>query len=510
MPETGTAVRPATVRFGAAAFLAIVAAMLVGDALRLYGLTRHDLWLDEANSVAIARQPFAAIPKALALDSSPPLYYWLLHFWMMALGESEAAVRLPAVVLGVLLIPATALLARRLAGEPAAVTAAWLVAATPIAVQFSQQARMYMLLPLLAAIAAERLLAYIETGSRGALVAHALALLACFYTHNWGLLLLPGAAAAMALAPRGRLAGWAAAAGAAVALYLPWVPALREQIHGHSYRFIDLTQAATDSWSLPFRSLVLFASGVGNPGEAAHALLPGILSFLAAGVWAIVIAAALIFRPAWRRRALAILAMVIVPPLVGLSWLFVGKPIYFLGRYEIEVLPMLIALLSGGAALLVPRRWLAPVVAGWVLMLAVLAFDYNSAVRRTYPEPAMARTLAPALLPGDRVVFTALFRATSEYYLRRAGASYEGVSYPPDVAAHPGWYDDDMYDLSDPALQAAALRLCPSPGGRTWVVGSNAHTSLMLLRILGKCSHMTTPFAEMGRPMTNLFLAVPD
>jgi len=484
--------------------------MLAGDALRLHGLTRHDLWLDEANSVAIARQPFLAIPAALANDSSPPLYYWLLHFWIRVFGESEAAVRLPAVVLGVLLIPAAALLARRLAGERAGVAAAWIVAATPMAVQFSQQARMYMLLPLLATIAAERLLAYIEDGGRGTLVAHALALVACFYTHNWGLLLLPGAAAAVALAPRRRLAGWAVGAAVAAALYLPWVPVLWGQIQGSSYRFIELTQTASNNWSLPFRSLVLFASGVGDPGEEARSLLPGVLSFLAAGAWAAMTAAALILRPEWRRGALATSALVVVPLVAALSWQLRGKPIYFLGRYEIMVLPLLIALVSGAAATTLHRRWFTPVVAAWVLVLAALSYDYNTAIRRTYPEPAMARTLAPALRPGDRVVFTGLFRATAEYYLRRAGASYEGVSYPPEVAGHMGWYDDDAYDLSDPALEAAALRLCPPPEGRTWVVGSNARTALMFLRILGECSHMTKPFADMGSPMSSLFLAVPD
>src|SRR5262247_1823551 len=90
---------------------AIVAAMLVGLGLRLHGFTRHDLWLDEANSVAIAHHALADIPGVLALDSSPPIYYCFLHLWMGLCGDGEAMIRLPSVLLGTLLIPATALLA---------------------------------------------------------------------------------------------------------------------------------------------------------------------------------------------------------------------------------------------------------------------------------------------------------------------------------------------------------------------------------------------------------------
>ena len=485
--------------------------MLLGDALRLHGYTRHDLWLDEANSVAIARHAFTEIPAVLARDSSPPIYYWLLHLWIRVMGESEAAVRLPSVILGAVVIAATAVLAFRLAGERAAVASAWLVAVTPMAVQFSQQTRQYMLLPLCAVLATERLLVYLRGGRTGALAAHALALVACFYTHNWGLLLFPGFVVAVALGPRDRWRPWGIAAALALLSYLPWIPALRQQMAGSSYRFIEVLGESQHVSLLPIQTLRLFASGVGNPGEQAMSLMPEFAGFLVAGLWVAVAATALVRQPILKPAALQVLAIALAPLFAAAAWQAIGgRPIYFLGRYEIMVLPLVIAVVASGAVLLFPWRWATALMAAWAVVLAALSWSYTSAVRRTYPEPTMARALAPALHPGDRVVFTGLFRATTEYYLRRSGAThYDAASFPPDVADHLGWHFDDLYDVEAPALAEAARRNCPAPGHRTWVVGSNDPTTFLLLRILGTCSSMSKPFAARGRPASSLFLAEP-
>ena len=51
-------------------------------------------WIDEAISTGIASHPLGAIPGLLRHDGSPPLFYFLLHFWMQAFGATEA-IRMP-------------------------------------------------------------------------------------------------------------------------------------------------------------------------------------------------------------------------------------------------------------------------------------------------------------------------------------------------------------------------------------------------------------------------------
>ena len=447
----------------------------------------------------------------LAGDSSPPLYSWLLHVWIRIAGESEAAVRLPSVLLGAALIAATAVLAYRLAGSRGAIAAAWLVAVTPMAVQFSQQARMYMLLPLLAVVATERLVVYLKDGPTGALVAHAMALAGCFLTHNWGLLLLPGFLAAVATGPRERRGAWGVAASLAVLSWLPWLPTLRQQMEGSSYRFIA-APGPRPLLLLPWRTLRLFAAGVGDPGEQAKTLLPEPAAFLAAATWIVVLGAALLLRPDFKAAANQVLPPALAPLIAALALEAAGRrPIYFLGRYEIMILPLLLGLVGAAAVALVPGRRVLWAIGAWGAVLATLSWNYASEVRRTYPEPKMARALAPALRPGDRVVFTGLFRATTEYYLRRLDAPpYEAASFPPDVAEHLGWHDDDRYDVENPALAELARRNCPVPGHRTWVVGSRDATAFLLLNVLQGCSRMSAPFAAQGHPLGSLFLAEPN
>jgi len=127
-----------------------VALTLLAFAVRLYNLTYHSLWFDEAMSVHWAR---SSVPRILEVsmnlveDRLPPLYYLSLHYWRTLAGDGEVAVRLPSVVLGTLLIPIVYRLSVDVYGGPygrrVAVLAATLTALNPFLIWYSQEARMY-------------------------------------------------------------------------------------------------------------------------------------------------------------------------------------------------------------------------------------------------------------------------------------------------------------------------------------------------------------------------------
>src|SRR5450759_2497002 len=95
---------------------AAVAALLAGVVLRFVAHTH--LWLDEAQSVAIARLPLSGLFAALRQDGSPPLYYLLLHYWMGWFGTGDnIAVRALSGVISVATLPPFYLLARRTIGR---------------------------------------------------------------------------------------------------------------------------------------------------------------------------------------------------------------------------------------------------------------------------------------------------------------------------------------------------------------------------------------------------------
>src|SRR5262245_56128052 len=71
----------------------LAAIFLAGLSLRLYGLDAESVWRDDVSSVNVA---VLALPRIIANRAAvfhPPLYYFLLHYWVALWGSSEFAVR---------------------------------------------------------------------------------------------------------------------------------------------------------------------------------------------------------------------------------------------------------------------------------------------------------------------------------------------------------------------------------------------------------------------------------
>lgn len=231
--------------------LALLAAvLLLALGLRLYRLDAQSLWNDEGTSVALAQRDLATIARNAAADIHPPLYYYLLHFWVGLAGTSEFAVRSLSALGGAALVAGTYLLARRLFGAMAGLIAALFSAVSPFQVYYSQETRMYIavtLLGLLSMLAYERLFAALAHArpALGWAALYGLSTLVALYTQYYAFALLLAQNVGLVgwlLWCRwkrripwrrvGRLAlGWGALQAAILLCYLPWLtlawPSLR-------------------------------------------------------------------------------------------------------------------------------------------------------------------------------------------------------------------------------------------------------------------------------------------
>jgi mannosyltransferase len=189
--------------------LILLALIVLGAALRLWGLGAQGFWRDEAQGLFIALKGFpGGILHALSFDGHPPLYYLIMHIWMAIFGRGEFAIQFFSALCGTAAIPLVYLLGRRLYGAPSGLLAALVAMLLPLQVLESRTARMYALVSLLATVVLY--LAY-EAQSRGGWgrhVALALASLALTYSHNWGLLLVVAINAWWAVLVVLRLVGW--------------------------------------------------------------------------------------------------------------------------------------------------------------------------------------------------------------------------------------------------------------------------------------------------------------
>ncbi len=118
-------------------------------ALRIARLDFQPLWWDEGWTVYFATSDIPSMVARTAIDIHPPLYYLLLHLWILLLGSSPFAIRLSSLVVGVLSAPLIFLVARRLFTPSVGLLTTLVWAVAPFPIYYSQEARMYALVTFL-------------------------------------------------------------------------------------------------------------------------------------------------------------------------------------------------------------------------------------------------------------------------------------------------------------------------------------------------------------------------
>ncbi len=214
--------------------------LLLALGLRSYRLDGQSLWADEGNSAALALRSLSTITRDAAHDIHPPLYYYLLHFWVGLFGNSEMALRSLSALAGTALVLATYLLGRELFSRQTAATATLLAALSSFQIYYSQETRMYILVSLWAALAilsfVKAVRTWVQTGGGRSRLLVLLGLYVSFttaalYTHYFAFTvpLVTNLAYALAmivcrhLRRLRTLAVWVGVQLAIVALYLPWL-----------------------------------------------------------------------------------------------------------------------------------------------------------------------------------------------------------------------------------------------------------------------------------------------
>jgi mannosyltransferase len=179
-------------RWGPLAGLVLLAAVL-----RLATLDLQSLWYDEAfTPVHVLHSSLWATLRSVShTENSPPLWYLLEWLDTRLFGTGAVALRLPSALAGIATVPVAWAIARELAGRRAALACAAIAAVNPLFVWYSQEARVYGLFVLTAAIAMlcflrAAALAPADPASPRRLAAFALAGSVALLTHYFAIFLL--------------------------------------------------------------------------------------------------------------------------------------------------------------------------------------------------------------------------------------------------------------------------------------------------------------------------------
>ena len=148
---------------GRAVLTILIGLMICGTIVRLYGIELRRGFYDEAASWTFARLNWTNFWKVMwDYEGNMVFYYILLKGWLL-FGDTEIAVRGLSVVVGVLSIPVLYLLGKRHVDRRVGILSAVFLVFHAFHIEWSQQARSYVVVLLLLLISTYLLVAAIES-----------------------------------------------------------------------------------------------------------------------------------------------------------------------------------------------------------------------------------------------------------------------------------------------------------------------------------------------------------
>lgn len=453
-------------RIGPAAWWGLIGLTALGALARFSRLGSQSIWMDETFVANAARVARLEGPLAVSrLDHSAPLGYWLAWLSTSLGGDSPTWLRLPPAALGTLAVPMMFALGIRLFRSPAiALASAGVMAVSPFAVWYAQDARMYAHW-ILASAAFVFVCWPAATGRPGVWGWAAMALTTAvgLYVHHY-MALLSATFGLYLLARIGpgdrRLWIWAATQAVAALAFVPWLMLTADRIGqaGSSKPMVLLwmpytyfTFSAGFSLGPSVRELQLDGPSAALKSHAAEIAAVGLATALAglAGLRRL-------FRPGDRWAGAWCLAWAVGPVALAILATQVKDNLSYNARYAAACFPAA-ALILGGAIVSARRSALAAVgVAGLAVVSSWSLWNWYESPRYAKEDlRAAASFLADAFDEGDlMVIANGRSIPTLDYY---------GFPCPPGavVANQPGEVPEASEDLD---------RLAGGPPRRAWLL----------------------------------------
>lgn len=423
--------RPREVRWTVA--LVLIAG--VAATVRFYRLGAESLWLDEATSLFLAKMDLREMIGWTAADVHPPLYYTLLHVWLR-FGTSEAALRSLSAMSGLLTVAVVYGIGRLLFDRATGSLAALLLALSPFHLWYSQEARMYALVTLLATCSVYCLLEVLRSGRRFAWIGYVLCTSLSLYTHYYAIFVLlfqDCFVAYLCLTDperRGMLRGWIVAQAVVLMCFSPWLPTFVGQAQGGGGGWVERSVGSPSVDAL-LHTAMAYTTGMVRSWYPALVRRGAYLLF-----WACAAVGLLTARDRKPRlssltgsEALGFAAAYLMLPL-AMAWVVSQwKPMYAL-RYLLPFLPPYLLLVARGA-ISIRGGWVRGVVIALLVLTQVVGVCINASEEQNPDWRGVAEYVVTRARPGDVVMFSPGWNVKPfDYYAQGAVDVYGDTPVP--------------------------------------------------------------------------------
>ncbi|MDR2063800.1 MAG: glycosyltransferase family 39 protein [Candidatus Nomurabacteria bacterium] len=214
----------------------MVAALLLATGvfltITLSKIGAWSVWFDESFSAFMIQQDWGEIWHYTALDINAPLYYFVLKVWSLIVGNSDIALRLLSVLLGVGVLFSGFALARRLFGAKIGYLTLLFLTLSPILLRYATEMRCYTLLIFLLILATHVFVLANQKPSRKLWLLYGFLIAAAMWTHYYAALpiLAHWVWRAIMLRKKFFTRGLVESLIFAAILFLPWLPVMLRQL----------------------------------------------------------------------------------------------------------------------------------------------------------------------------------------------------------------------------------------------------------------------------------------
>ncbi|MBI5031815.1 MAG: glycosyltransferase family 39 protein [Chloroflexi bacterium] len=366
-------------------WLWLLAILLLATALRFYLVAQMPLRADEASNIFLATQePDAIMRPFIAEDPHLPLFFWLLHYWMLVAGSSELAARFLPISAGIVVVALTYVLGRQLfpAQKNIPIIATLLAAVNPYLIWDAQDAYMYS---FLAAITLFSFISFMRVMQPRAsrrhwasyIVANALGL---FVHYLAGLVLIAQGILWLAWIITRRIttrrAGeWIIAQVITVGLYFPWLIFVFPLLANFKLNFFP----PATFFEMLARSLIAFSVGRVDGRLMPPMIDPPMGGILAIGFLLIFVLGLFGSSTFDDKYARFMLVVYLSIPLVVIFLFSIWRFPIFDERYVLFLIPPFLLVVARGVTLLrvmSATKWMAS--GAMVFMLAASGFSLNN------------------------------------------------------------------------------------------------------------------------------------
>ena len=375
--------------------------------IRFFHLSAKSLWLDEAYSAWMAGHSLREIWVLQLNDSSPPVYYFILHVWMQWFGSSEAALRSLSSIASCLILPAAYFLAVRWLDKASALAVAIFLSISPMQIYYAQEVRMYSLAALMAILSVLSVEKEFTRKGTGWFFIPVMATMIWIQNYGWllwgGLILVT-----MCRKPGTHRRRWIIYHASVAVLVFPWLLAIVRQVSTDTAPWVP-RPGVIDLWHT-----LVYYSGM-NPGVHPQDITH--LAVIAGAVFAGLLLLGFT-QSIQDHRFNRLFWFSAVFPLVSGWLLSFWKPMYLPGRYDsIFQTFFVIILCSTIRSKSSSRRWGWGLLSILLILQVVFASNYIFKYRKSNDREVAEYILAQHPMPDDLAITFDLTQTPLEYYL---------------------------------------------------------------------------------------------